>query len=226
MKTYEYNDFLNTYFPQTKSHPYYSNIYNLICKNNILTDIYIKYSNIENDNDNIVFLQRYKWGLNKILLYLPLNDGIGINACMRYFIEQLLKFLYSICFSLSVDKINQTSYRHIKDDFKKRNKNISIKDQDLTFLYTYYANYSNDVHDKNTTTQEIGFLEEILKSDNKFIKQVNNDLFKVTSHFDKIMINLFNITIDNLSLGEAQRLQRHMNSKQYNTLVSLMNNNV
>lgn len=135
---------------------------------------------------------------------------------------QLLKFFYSICFNLTINDINKTSYRHIKDDLKNREATIKLDQKDLEVLYTYYAKYSNDVHDKSTSSQEIGFLEEILKGDNRFIKQIYNDLLKLTKQYDKIMINLFSIATNDLTLAELQRIHRYMNSKQYTNLLSLM----
>lgn len=225
MKTCEYEEFINKYFPFSTYHSLYTDVYKIICKNNILTDIYLKYSDIGEDHESILFLHRYKWGLNKILLYLPVNDGIGINGCIRYSIEQLLKFIYSICFNYSIDKINKTSYRHIKDDLKTRTSTIRIKTENLECLYVYYAKYSNDVHDKNTSNQEIDFLEMILKSDSKFINQVHADLINITKQFDTIMIYLFNIRTNNLSLAETHQLQRILSAKQYSKLISLMEKN-
>ncbi len=135
---------------------------------------------------------------------------------------QLLKFFYSIFFNLTINDINKTSYRHIKDDLKNREATIKLDQKDLEVLYTYYAKYSNDVHDKSTSSQEIGFLEEILKGDNRFIKQIYNDLLKLTKQYDKIMINLFSIVTNDLTLAELQRKHRYMNSKQYTNLLSLM----
>lgn len=135
---------------------------------------------------------------------------------------QLLKFFYSIFFNLTINDINKTSYRHIKDDLKNREATIKLDQKDLEVLYTYYAKYSNDVHDKSTSSQEIGFLEEILKGDNRFIKQIYNDLLKLTKQYDKIMINLFSIVTNDLTLAELQRIHRYMNSKQYTNLLSLM----
>lgn len=57
-------------------------------------------------------------GINKILIYLPLNDNIGIFSCMRYSIEQFLKFIYSIYLNDSVEIINKKGYRHIKERIK------------------------------------------------------------------------------------------------------------
>ena len=47
MKNCEYKEFVDKYFPFSKYHTLYNDVYNIICKNNILTDIYLKYSNIE-----------------------------------------------------------------------------------------------------------------------------------------------------------------------------------
>lgn len=44
----------------------------------------VAYTNME----KLVFYRRFRDGINKILLYLPINEEIGIYACMRYSIEQ------------------------------------------------------------------------------------------------------------------------------------------
>ena len=49
-------------------------------------------------------------------------------------------------------KRNRTSYRFIKDDI---NGNTLIQDKlksELHKIYTYYAKYSNDIHNKNLST--------------------------------------------------------------------------
>lgn len=60
MKMNEYDIFLKKYFPQINNNPLFNDVYKLVCKNNILTDIYLKYSKI-NAERNILFLNRYKW---------------------------------------------------------------------------------------------------------------------------------------------------------------------
>lgn len=218
----EYEEFIDKYFPKTQKNFLYNDIYRIVCKNNVLFDIYFKYSNIKKDTNEEFFLKRYMWGINKILLYIPLNDGIGINACIRYSVEQLLKFLYSVCFEKTINKINKTSYRHIKEEMLLRESSFRIEQESLEYLYTYYAKYSNDVHDKVNFFKEITFLEEILNDKNTFIKQVYNDVTNITKQFDIIMIHLYQISIDKLTLGEKHRVQRLLSHKQYERVFSLM----
>lgn len=220
----EYDYFINKYFPETESNQFYDKIYQLVCKNNLLTDTYLKYSDIQANAISRIFLERYKWGLNKILLYVPINEGIGINGCVRYTIEQFLKFLYAICFTYDMNKINKTSYRHLKEDLKLRDNSIRIKQGNLEILYTYYAKYSNDVHDKNEDIECVEFLEEILKGTNEFVEQVYSDLIKVTKVYDEIMIHFLKLTKDKLSMAEMQRMKRTLSNKQFEKIELLMKN--
>lgn len=79
---------------------------------------------------------------------------------MRYSIEQLLKFIYSIYFEKNIADISRTSYRYIKEDIKKNGNIDTYIKECLLKLYTYYANYSNDLHDKEVTcNKELDFWE-------------------------------------------------------------------
>lgn len=220
----EYKKFLSKNFPSIVLYEQYVDVYKVICKNNILTEIYIKYMSKKiNCLDKTIFLNRYAIGLNKILIYLPLNDAIGINACMRYAVEQFLKFIYSNCTNIDVKKINETSYRHIKEDLKKRNANIRIYNEDLIRLYSYYANYSNDVHDKRVSLdEEIIFLQSILSDKNNYIKKVYDDIVNITKLFDKMMINLFEIQERMLSMSERLRIKSSIGNKQFDNILKMM----
>lgn len=55
--------------------------------------------------EKCMYFHRFRDGINKILIYLPLNDGIGIYACMRYSIEQFIKFICSIYFEKEIEPV-------------------------------------------------------------------------------------------------------------------------
>ena len=68
-------------------------------------------------------------------------------------------------------------------------------------------------------------MQNILMMFTKVINQVHTDLINLTKQFDAIMIYLFNITLNNLSLAETHQLQRILSAKQYSKLISLMEKN-
>ena len=69
-------------------------LYRLICESNLISRIMLKYMDMSIeyvDQEKLIFYRRFRDGINKVLLYLPLNEEIGICACMRYSVEQFLK---------------------------------------------------------------------------------------------------------------------------------------
>lgn len=226
----EYQEFLNKYFPLSGNISEENRIYNLICENNIMSSLFLKYS-----NDNLYFLNeekymyyaRFRDGINKLLIYLPLNEGIGIYACMRYSVEQFLKFVYGIYFDYNIDKINRTSYRHIKDDIRD-NSNIAqpIKDE-LLKLYTYYAKYSNDIHDKNLLYEdELIFLGNILKNENSFAQDIDKDVSNILIITYNILIRIFDITFQCFSASERLQLAKLELKKRKNKILKILQCNI
>lgn len=146
--------------------------------------------------------------LIKILIYLPLNDSIGIYACMRYSIEQFIKFIYSIYFEKEIDKINKTSYRFIKDDI---NGNTLIQDKlksELRKIYTYYAKYSNDIHNKKIIYDDnLNFLGDILTMQNNFCKDIDTDLSTILLITYTIIKEIFNIHYEDFCASERSQFQ-------------------
>lgn len=218
----EYEKFIKEYFPTASYDEKLETLYLYICENNYMTDIYIKYLSKDKEylsEEKIVFLRRYKIGLNKLLIYILINDTIGINACMRYCIEQLLKFIYSIYINKNVDEINRVSYRFLKEELNK----ININSDKLNKLYSYYGKYSNEIHDKQTTvTNEMSYLKDILISSNYFIKSVNQDIDKILESYHKIMIDIFQIKEMELSVSERRGLATLLGKKKQEKLLKLL----
>lgn len=137
----EYADFISKYFPLSGQMENEETLYRLICESNLISRIMLKYMDMSIeyvDQEKLIFYRRFRDGINKVLLYLPLNEEIGICACMRYSVEQFLKFIYAIYFEKDIEKIVQTSYRHIKDDVKKNNVIPEKVKTEFQKMYTYY----------------------------------------------------------------------------------------
>ena len=89
----EYDEFLFKYFPNANfSKDDKRSLYGLVCENNVMSEIFLKYISSHN-TDFMMYYLRYRDGINKLLIYVPVNDDIGVYACMRYIIEQILKFI-------------------------------------------------------------------------------------------------------------------------------------
>lgn len=186
-----------------------------------MSEIFLKYISSHN-TDFMMYYLRYRDGINKLLIYVPVNDDIGVYACMRYIIEQILKFIYSLYGENSIEKINRTSYRHIKEEIRlMRNMPEDIKEK-VEKLYTYYAKYSNNIHDKSVNyDHELTFLGEVLKNENKFkgsISDIKNIVFNV---YD-ILISIFEITYEQLNLSERIKLSEVIKRNRKEKILELL----
>lgn len=212
----EYLKFMEKYFPYSSKIPNEDKIYQLVCENNLMVGIILSNMDASRfylNEEKLIFYRRYRDGVNKILIYIPLNDEIGIYACMRYSIEQLLKFIYSIYFEKDIIDINRTSYRYIKGDIKNNDNIDTYIKQHLMKLYTYYANYSNDLHDKEVTcNKELDFLGNIIQSENEFAYDIEKDLKEILTLSYEILCHLFDIKYDLLNISERLSLA-HLNSR-------------
>lgn len=223
----DYFHFIKKYYPYCKASIKINLVHEKIEENNILLQIlinHIKTNYLYLNNDKLVFLNRYMSGINKILLYIPLNDDIGVDACMRFSIEQVLKFIYSIYFDKSAQSINKTSYRNIKDDFKNIKSEIDIIYDDLSKLNTYYGKYSNNIHKScYTESDDLYYLADILtKNDSKISTDIYNDLTKIFKIVDKIIIDIFDIKIEALNISERLRLSNGLSNRRYKYIDTLL----
>ena len=201
-------------------------LFNLICESNIMSDIYIKYMDLSIlgvNVDRLMYYIRFRDCVNKLLIYLPINDGIGIYACMRYFIEQFLKYVYSLYNNNDVSKINKTSYRHIKEDINSNtNIDINVK-KEIEKIYSYYAKYSNDIHDKAVVyDKELNFLGDILKNRNDFICRLSDDLSNFLFISYNILNQIFNIDFNKLNAFERMSIAKMSSKKRKNRILNML----
>lgn len=222
----EYQKFLNTYFPLAGNISEANRIYNLICENNTMSSLLLKYADCNTyflNEEKCMYYARFRDGINKLLIYLPLNEGIGIYACMRYSVEQFLKFVYGIYFDYNIAKINRTSYRHIKDDIRDNNNIAKQIKGEMSKLYTYYAKYSNDIHDKNLLYEdELIFLGNILKNENGFAQDIDKDVSNILIITYTILIQIFDITFQCFSASERLQLAKLELEKRKNKILEIL----
>lgn len=218
----KYKDFISSYFPGCHYTKNFDLIFSLISSNNILLDIFNTYVDNKTKN-NLIFSKRYQIGINKILIYIPLNDNIGIYACMRYLIEQLLKFIYSIYINETIEKINTTGFRIIKDNLLKQ-ENYPFDKNIIEQLISYYVKYSNNIHEKNIILQDtFPYLTSLLTQPNKFLEEVYNDLNSILDDCYLIYIKQFNIYYNRFSTDERLRLDKCFGSSKRKKIYNLLN---
>lgn len=222
----EYAEFINKYFPFSSKIENEEVIYRLICENNLISEIMLKYISLDIgclNKEKKVFYKRFRDGINKLLMYLPLNEEIGIYACMRFSVEQFLKFVYAIYFNKNADEISRISYRHIKEDIRN---NIYVPEtvkSELQKVYTYYAKYSNDIHAREIDENEgLVSLGRIIRSINEYSDNIENDLRNFLDTTYVIMNRIFHIeykmldTSERLSIANLKSCKRK--KKIYNIL--------
>lgn len=213
----EYDYFINQYFPLSHIIDNAKNIYCLVCENNLISKIMLKYINLNVAYTNmvkLVFYRRFRDGINKILLYLPINEEIGIYACMRYSIEQFLKFIYAIYFDESIERIARVSYRHIKEDIKENVEIAGEIKKELQKVYTYYAKYSNDIHAKEfEEDEELISLGKIIKSKNEYANDIETDLRNILNSSYRTMQAIFSVKYEMLEASERINIENFPSSK-------------
>lgn len=221
-KTSEYKEFIKKYFPYSGviNDESIELIYSRICENNLLTDIYEKYINNEEYNNGIscylIFLLRYKNHLNKLLIYIALNDYAGVNFCIRTAIENLLKFLYSIYFNKSFKTVNTTSFRHLKEDLNSLQTELFIDTGKLNILFTYYGDFSNSIHDKVESYQsELEYMENIIQSNAFKLNELDGKLVKVLNNYGALICNIFKFSEETFSSSEILRLKNTLSVKRF-----------
>lgn len=226
----EYAEFTSKFFPLSAKIENEEILYQLICESNLISKIILKYINFDVgyvDETKTIFYKRFRDGINKLLLYLPLNEEIGIHACMRFSIEQLLKFVYSIYFDKSVEDINKTGYRHIKEDIKENHLIPETVKLQLQKIYTYYAKYSNDIHAKTVIeNEELISLGRIIRSKNEYSGNIEIDLRKVLNVSYIIMHLIFGLKYEILNASERMSIEHLASRKRKRTIYKIFEYNI
>lgn len=217
-----YINFLENSFPKcpVKKEKIIESIYEKICENNMLTDIFTPRIIKKYPKSQIEFLQLYKKQLNKILIYIGLNEEDGLNFCFRSCIEYLLKFIYSIQTVNNFSTINNINYRHLSESLKDEENQIypNIK-IDINNFFDYYGKFSNSVHGKTQKTKnEIIYLEQIISFKHINYSKVYNYMSNILNSYEKVMQNILKITSKNLSASEILRCKEIMKNNKFNKL--------
>ena len=196
-----YIEFLKKNFPSLNldNEKILEKIHLKICENNIMSDFFL--ANILNvyPNAKSEYIKIYKLQMNRILIYIGINDQNVLNFCFRSFIESILKLIYSLQNNYEIEKINKTSFRFLGDSLKDDKKSLypNMKN-DISKLLSYYGQYSNDIHGKNINVQnEIEYMQLILSSNNSInYNKIYTDLNNIIKIYELILITALNLTME------------------------------
>lgn len=187
-----YIGFLRKYFPyyKIKKQTEISKLYDLIYDNSVV--LHSLKRAINNDN-SIYFTQLFTDAVQKLLIVIPLKDEDLVAYSMRLASDMAYKSIYSFQEN-DFSKVNNSSYRNMKDNFKSLNNCKNEIDE----ISTIFGLYSNEVHKKKIVT--INLLSDLSsKLDGKPI-----DFKKLTRHLEKLIINFYSvlIIISNINYNE------------------------
>lgn len=120
------------------------------------------------------------------------------------------KIYKKIMITQGIKEINETSYRHIKDDIKSK-----YTDKDcLNILYSQYAKYSNEVHDKlKLENKEIEYIYDILSGENIMIEKINKDINILMKILFIFLINNYEIKYELFSLSQRTNYEKVFSNK-------------
>ncbi|MHB9937891.1 hypothetical protein CF098_07660 [Clostridium sporogenes] len=220
-----FSKFLQEFFPRhpSKNSKNLQMVYEKICENNMLTDIFINKINEDNIKDRTIFLILYKNKFVKILLYIGLNDIDSINYCIRSAVEYLLKFLFSIKNNSDIKIAGQTSFKYLKESLKDPNGELyHSMYKDINPLISTYGNFSNKLHGKDIRiNNETEYLQEILTQNNVDYKKLCDTICQIVDCYEIIMIKILKLNIKKLSASEALRITNFWDKDKVNKLLKV-----
>ena len=214
-----YVSFVKKYFPYSYVNGDTENlklIFYRVHEASVITDIFIRNISLTNE---LEFLELFKRNFEKLLITVPLNDPQVIYYNIRIIIENFIKFLYSTFNDLENDVIKRTRYRLIKEDLLSRD----VDHESLNVFLSYYANYSNYIHDKSECyINEMYYVESIITSKTYDFNFFVEALTKMLNSYYKLICSKFNINENSLSTSDRLRLQSNLTSKRYKKFIGLL----
>nr|DAE48816.1 MAG TPA: hypothetical protein [Caudoviricetes sp.] len=214
----KYCEFLKSNFPNFPNPDLkeIEQIYIKICENNILTDFFVEKLRELDKEISIEFINRYKKTLNKLLIYIGVNDEDIINFSFRSSVEYILKSLCSFNEFSSEEKINKLSFRSISELLKKE-ENYLYTDMkvDSSNLLSLYGKFSNEVHGKvDIKINELEYMNLILGTNHVDYSKIYNNICNIVDTYEKIFIRALNISLSNIDASIIFKLSNIVSNKR------------
>lgn len=222
VNTEEYREFIKKHFPYSSvvKESQIENIYKRVCENNIITNTFE--INIDNFNKEVsdVFLSRYLYFFNKLLLQVPTNDIDSINYYIRSISENLLKFIYAINSDKEFKYINTISFRHLNEELKPLVCRSNYK-VEVDLLFDIYGKNSNLLHKKTSTEKQcLNYIENIITENVIDIKSLDKKLIQIINIYEKVVSNHFEFKQKDMDSKSCISLKRILTTSRYKVLVN------
>lgn len=218
-----YIDFLKESFPKLtlQQSDDLKKIYMKICENNILSDYFRSQLTGKYEKVKIEYLDYYRSQLNKILIYIGINEENIINFCFRASTEYILKLLYSMKNDNDISAIDKKSFRFLSDDLKNKDEEL-YKDmvQDIAKLLSDYGHFSNKIHGKLNDKNELQYMNEILTGSNIDFSRTFRQLTNIVDVYEKILIRSLKINKKNIDASLIFRLENLISNNRISKLLS------
>lgn len=215
----KYIEFLAENFPNLplKRKKTLEKIHKKVCENNIMSDFFLINVHENYPHAKLEYIKIYKLQLNKILIYIGINDQDAISFCFRCFIEDILKFVYSLQNDYELDKINKTNFRFLSESLKDDTKQLytGMKD-DISKLLSYYGQYSNGVHGKNIDIDnEVEYMKLIISNeDNVDYNKLYRDLNNIVKLYELILIKSLKLKLDSTVVFRLEKIMTNDEIKE------------
>lgn len=216
-----YNSFIESNFPLStynssenieSKKSYYANI-------NKLIEVVIIYKETKIFSEiSLLILEEIRILLNKMLLYMPLNDSFILSAIIRALTEAHIKLLISLVeLDVTEDKMRNLRFSNMKviidnnQFFQKYTREIEI-------AYAIFNDHSQIIHNKHKSLQNISFLDEQISHTtidvNKYTRIVSN-LWKLEFN---ITLELVGAKNQDFSLAHKTKLKTYLSKKEFEYL--------
>lgn len=213
-----YNYFLKSNFPKSVyitsedtdiKKTYYSTI-------NKLIELIIIYreTNLFSESSTLLF-EEIRILLNKMLLYVPLNDSFILSSIIRILAEKYLKLIISISdYDIDEKNLRNLRFTNMKEVIKETRQLNEYTDE-IEIIYSIFNEHSQIIHDKHNSLQTLTFLDEQITRttiDIKKYTRVINNFWKIEF---KLTLTLSNATNQDFSLAHKTRLKKYLSEKEF-----------
>lgn len=216
-----YNSFIKSNFPLStynsnenveSKKSYYANV-------NKLIEIVIIYKETEIFSEtSLLILEEIRILLNKMLLYMPLNDSFILSAIIRALTEAYIKLLISLVeLDITEEKIKNLRFSNMKVIIDN-NQLFQKYAHEIKIAYAIFNDHSQIIHNKHKSLQNISFLDE----------QISRTTID-TNKYTRIVSNLwrleFNVTLElvgaknqDFSLAHKTKLKTYLSKREFEYL--------
>lgn len=173
---------------------------------------------LSDDSEVMKYTSVIEYNLNNLLYFIPLNEKISINLCIRNATEYLLKLIYF--FQNPEEIFIGKGYRSLKDD-KYSLAFYDVHKTKLDNLLQIYSSRSNTIHLKPTAEETVltSLLEEKLTRDFN-----EKELNSITTDVNNCILTLLeSICFYNISLSTQQKIiLKKLVSKKWSDKINLI----